>query len=236
MNVTLYPAETRGHSRLAWLDSHFCFSFADWFNRDRLHYGALRVLNDDWISANSGFGTHPHDNMEIVSIGLSGELEHKDSMGHAQRITGEDVQAMSAGTGITHSEINPSPDQPCHLLQIWIIPDRKGHTPRYDQVHFPAEGRKNRLQALVSPDGTNGTLPMHQRAWVDRADLEAGLKLELPSVDEGSGLYLYLPSGELLCEGHQMRAGDALTIDGPGTSHVEALQDSQLVVIRVPLR
>jgi redox-sensitive bicupin YhaK (pirin superfamily) len=239
MQATLYPQESRGHTRLGWLDSRHCFSFGDWFDRRRLHYGALRVLNDDRIEGGGGFGTHPHDNMEIITIGLAGTLDHKDSMGHTRSITPEEVQTMSAGTGLTHSEFNHSATEACHLLQIWIIPDRRGHTPRYDQRHFPAVDRHNRLQALVSPDGAEGTLPIHQRAWILRSDLDPGHSLDLPRITTGEGLYLYLVEGELEAAGQLLRSGDALTLDGPAdpgeAPRVTALRESRLVVIRVPL-
>lgn len=236
MNGTLYTAETRGRTRLGWLDSYHCFSFGDWFSRKRLHYGALRVLNDDRILGGGGFGTHPHDNMEIITIVLSGALDHKDSMGHTRSITPGEVQVMSAGTGLTHSEFNHSPTDECHLLQLWIIPDRRGHTPRYDQKTFPDSDRQNRLQLLASPDGEAGSLPIHQRAWVLRADLGAKHELALPETASGDGVFVYLVEGEAEAAGHQLRAGDVLTLDGPESATLAALQDSRLVVIRVPLQ
>lgn len=239
MNTTLFPAEGRGHTRLDWLDSRHCFSFGNWIDRRRLHYGALRVLNDDRIAGGGGFGTHPHDNMEIVSIGLSGALDHRDSMGHTRSITAEEVQAMSAGTGLTHSEFNHSDSEECHFLQLWIFPDRRGHTPRYDQRHFPQAGRHNRLQALVSPDEADDTLPIHQRAWIHRADLDSGRDLELPVPGTNEGLFVYLVDGELDCAGVRLRSGDALGLDSPGEDEsaprLAALQDSRLVLVRIPL-
>ena len=161
----LYRAESRGHANHGWLDSYHSFSFANYYDPEKMHFGALRVLNDDTVAPGMGFGAHPHDNMEIISIPLEGNLRHQDNMGHATVIRKGDVQAMSAGTGIRHSEYNESKENPVKFLQIWIIPDRRQVQPRYSQVTLNEKDRHNKLQQIVSPDGEEGPVRIYQDAW-----------------------------------------------------------------------
>ena len=163
--IIFHPADKRGHANHGWLDAHHSFSFASWYDPTKVHFGALRVLNDDIVDGGMGFGKHPHDNMEIITIVLDGKLEHKDSMGHAQQIIPNEVQVMSAGSGVTHSEYNPDPDKKTNLLQTWIFPNKKNVTPRYDQKMFPPEDRLNKLQTIVSPvDNTDEGMKINQDA------------------------------------------------------------------------
>lgn len=205
-------AARRGRTQIDWLDSWHSFSFGDYFDPKHHHYRTLRVINDDRIAVGGGFGTHPHRDMEILTYVLSGELEHRDSMGHGEVLHAGEWQMMTAGTGITHSEFNPSETTPVHLLQMWIMPDRKGHTPRYAQKSFPIEGRRNRWQLTASPDGAEGSLPIHQDARVLTASVEPGAKVPY-TLAPGRGAYLQVASGDVSVNGHTLQAGDGVAID-----------------------
>ena len=165
MKTVIHKAETRGHANHGWLDSHHTFSFANYYDRERMHFGVLRVLNDDIVDAGMGFGTHPHDNMEIVSIPLEGDLEHKDSMGNVTVIKEGDVQVMSAGTGITHSEYNKNKDKEVKFLQIWLFPNKKNVTPRYDQISLRDIAKENEFYQILSPSKEDQGVWIHQDAW-----------------------------------------------------------------------
>ena len=165
MNSVFHPSDSRGHANHGWLNTYHSFSFAGWHNPERMHFGALRVLNDDAVGRNAGFGTHPHENMEIVSIPLSGSLKHRDSMGNATVIREGDIQIMSAGKGIMHSEKNHSSEEDVHFLQIWVFPNERNLSPSYGQITSSREEQINKLQCVVSPDGREG-VQIHQRAWI----------------------------------------------------------------------
>ena len=171
----LHPAASRGHAQHGWLDSYHSFSFANYFNHDRIHFGAIRVLNDDTVAPGKGFGRHPHDNMEIISIPLEGSLRHEDSMGNIAIIKKGDVQAMSAGTGIFHSEYNEAADSPVKFLQIWIFPNKKNVVPRYSQVSLDIQDRKNKLQQILSPHEGEEGVWIHQDAWFHLGKLDPGI-------------------------------------------------------------
>ncbi|MCB0279026.1 MAG: pirin family protein, partial [Calditrichaeota bacterium] len=166
MKSIIHRSETRGHANHGWLDTHHTFSFADYHNPERVHFGALRVLNDDIVAPGMGFATHGHQDMEIISIALEGELEHQDSMGNVHVIKKDDVQVMSAGTGIRHSEKNRSQSQHTNFLQIWVFPREHGVKPRYQQMNFPRESKKNHLLNVIGPDQSGSTLWIHQHAWL----------------------------------------------------------------------
>jgi redox-sensitive bicupin YhaK (pirin superfamily) len=172
MKTILHKADSRGHADHGWLNAHHSFSFAGYHDPERIHFGALRVLNDDIVAGGMGFGAHSHDNMEIITIPLSGQLEHKDSMGNTGVISKGEVQVMSAGTGIQHSEKNKNPDQPVNLLQIWVFPDKKNVAPRYDQKAFDLSAARNRLLNIVSPMGSAEGLNIHQHAWFHLGKLD----------------------------------------------------------------
>ncbi len=235
MQSTYFPDETRGRMQMDWLNATYSFSFANWFDRSRLHFGQLRVLNEDRIAGGGGFGTHPHDNMEIVTLPLSGGLEHKDSMGNQGVIRAGEVQVMSAGTGITHSEVNASDREECHLLQIWVIPDARGHEPRYDQAAFPAEERQGKWQTLVAPWGSGEGLEVHQNTRFRRVALSAGQEIPLPEVQGDQGFYLFVIQGCAKVDGRSLKSGDALGMRETKGEPVTAEADSDLLLIEVPL-
>jgi quercetin 2,3-dioxygenase len=174
-NTILHKAETRGNADHGWLHSRHTFSFAGYYDPERVHFGVLRVLNDDTVAPGMGFGTHPHENMEIISIPLEGDLEHKDSMGNVSVIRHGDVQVMSAGTGITHSEYNKNKDRPVKFLQIWVFPDKENLTPRYDQVTLNIDDRHNKLQQILSPDPDDPGVWIHQNAWFHLGKFDEGV-------------------------------------------------------------
>ena len=178
MNTVFHPADSRGHADHGWLDTYHSFSFASWHNPERMHFGALRVLNDDAVTGGAGFGTHPHDNMEIVSIPLSGDLEHQDSMGNATVIREGDVQIMSAGTGIMHSEKNHNAGEDVRFLQIWVFPNERDLTPTYGQITMDLDDQRDKLQCVVSPDGSEG-VQIHQKLMVPRGPLVGRLERQL---------------------------------------------------------
>ena len=176
-NTVLHKANSRGHANHGWLNSYHSFSFASYYEPDRMNFGLLRVLNDDTVAPGMGFGTHPHHNMEIISIPLSGDLEHKDSMGTQEVIREGDIQVMSAGTGIQHSEYNANKDREVKFLQIWIFPNQQGVTPRYDQISLDLEQQKNQLQQVLSPNPDDQGVWIHQNAWFHMGYLNAGTQL-----------------------------------------------------------
>jgi quercetin 2,3-dioxygenase len=234
--VVFHPADGRGHANHGWLDAHHSFSFAGWYDPAKIHFGALRVLNDDIIAGGMGFGRHPHDNMEIITIPLDGKLEHKDSMGHAQQIVPGEVQVMSAGSGITHSEYNPDPDKATNLLQIWIFPDRRDVQPKYEQTMFAAEERVNRLQTLVSPVGTeDGGLQIHQQAWIYRTTMDAGTTMTHKMHSGEHGAYVFLINGNVTAGGQDLRTRDAAGISDVAELKISAAEKSDVLILEVPM-
>lgn len=238
MKTEIHPAHERGHANHGWLDTWHSFSFADYFNPVREHFGALRVLNDDVILGGTGFGEHPHNNMEIISIPLSGELEHLDSMGHKEVIGRGDVQVMSAGTGIRHAEYNHSASNPCNFLQIWIYTRTRNVTPRYDQVSFDPEQRRNAFQLLVTPDTQQekGSLWIHQDAWISRADLEAGQSLNYDLRKKGNFVFVFVIDGEAEVGTIKLSRRDAIAIRETGQISILTGSGSDILVIEVPER
>jgi len=231
-----YAADKRGHANHGWLDAHHSFSFASWYDPTKMHFGALRVLNDDVVAGGQGFGRHPHDNMEIITIILDGTLEHKDSMGHAQQIVPNEVQVMSAGTGITHSEYNPDPNKKVNLLQTWIFPKERQVTPRYDQKSFPAEDRVNKLQALVSPmDNADPGLKIHQDAWIYRTTLEAGKSVAHTLHGKQHGAYIFIIDGKVAVGEQELGKRDALGISDTDNFEIKASDKSDVLILEVPM-
>lgn len=204
-------AEDRGLSDHGWLYSKHTFSFSHYYDPKQVGFSDLLVINDDKVAADKGFGTHPHKDMEIFSYVLEGELAHKDSMGNGSTIYPGDVQMMSAGSGILHSEMNPQADKPVHFLQIWIVPDRKGVTPRYQQVHFSDEDKRGKLRLIISPNGENGALSVYQDvqvyAGLFNGDEKASLK-----IDDSRYIYVHVARGDITLNGHQLHAGDGVRI------------------------
>lgn len=232
----LHKADSRGDANHGWLHSRHTFSFANYHDPERMHFGALRVLNDDWVQEGMGFGTHPHNDMEIVSIPLEGDLEHKDSMGNVTVIRKGDIQVMSAGTGVTHSEYNKNADQPVKFLQIWVFPDQKGHRPRYDQISLNAEDRHNRLQQIVSPSADDEGVWMHQQSWFHLGQFDAGAGASYKLKKEGNGVYAFVLKGAFKVGATELAQRDGLGIWETAGFALEALEpDSEILLMEVPM-
>ncbi|MCO6466422.1 MAG: pirin family protein [Bradyrhizobiaceae bacterium] len=231
--LTLFRAAERGHRNFGWLDTYHTFSFGEYHNPDRMGFGALRVFNDDAVIGGEGFGTHPHQNMEIISIPLEGALVHADSMGNEKSIHTGEVQVMSAGSGITHSEYNGHRDQPLKFLQIWIIPNEIGVEPRYQQVHVDL--KQNFVSVIVGPKNSSCPLWIHQDAWLSLLKLEAGKTAHYTSHREGNGTFTFLIDGSASIEGVAMQPRDAIGIVNPSTIEVVAESDVYAVIVDVPM-
>ncbi len=231
---TFHPAATRGQVDFGWLKSAHSFSFGRWQNPEKTRFGLLRVLNDDQVAPGQGFGTHPHDNMEIISIPLSGDLAHRDSMGNETVIRQNDVQIMTAGTGVQHSEYNHSKIDPVHFLQIWVFPKLRHLTPRYDQKTFNPTDRQNRFQTIVSPDGKEG-VQINQEAWFSLGHFEAGQKISYPTHLAGSGIYAFLLEGEAAIDEKPLQRRDALGISGADALELHFTADSEILMIEIPM-
>lgn len=236
MSNVIHKEETRGRADHGWLRSRHTFNFADYFRPDRMSFGALRVLNDDEVDAGRGFMTHPHKNMEIVSIPLSGALRHKDSTGREEVIRSGEVQIMSAGTGIAHSEMNASDAEAVSFLQIWILPKELNIPPRYQQAVFAKEERKNRFQLVVSPSEEGGALWINQDARFSLASLEAGKEAVYEVRQSGNGAYVFLIEGEATVEGEPLRRRDAAGFTQKSEIRVKAAKESEVLVIEVPMK
>jgi len=236
--TTLHKANTRGHANHGWLDAHHSFSFANYYDPSRIQFGALRVLNDDNIAGGMGFGRHPHDNMEIITIPLEGAIEHQDSMGHKEIVRAGDIQVMSAGTGVAHSEYNANKDQALKLLQIWVFPNKQNVTPRYGQATLRREDRINKLQQIVSPgpaEGGDGVW-IHQDAWFHLGSLEKGFKTEYALKKAGNGVYAFLIDGNVTIDGVSLNKRDALGISETDKFEITADSDAELLLIEVPMK
>ena len=236
MNQVIHRSDSRGHANHGWLDSHHTFSFANYYNPERMHFGVLRVLNDDRVAQGMGFGTHPHDNMEIISIPLEGDLEHKDSMGNTAVIKKGDIQILSAGTGITHSEYNRNKAAEVKFLQIWVFPNKKNVTPRYDQITLDVADRHNKFQQILSPDPNDAGVWIHQDAWFHMADLDQGKSLEYQIKRAQNGAYLFLLEGGITVNGQVLNRRDGLGIwNTQEPLQIEATSNAQLLVMDVPM-
>lgn len=236
MKKVLHRAATRGHADHGWLQTHHTFSFAGYYDPQRVHFGALRVLNDDTVAPGEGFGTHPHDNMEIVSLVLEGALKHGDSMGHMKVLRPGELQVMTAGTGITHSEMNASRDEPVKFLQIWVITDAEGHTPRYNQIEL-APARRNELRLIVAPEGRGGEHVgwIHQTAWFYTLDLDAGRETEYRLNLHGNGVYLFVIEGRAEVDGVELERRDGMGVWDADEFKIKASEDAKLLLIEVPM-
>ena len=235
MKTTLHKASSRGHADHGWLSSYHTFSFAGYHDPSRVHFGALRVLNDDQVAAGMGFGRHPHDNMEIISIPLEGDLEHSDSMGNKAVIRKGDVQAMSAGTGIVHSEKNANADKEVKFLQIWVIPKTRHVEPRYDQQTFSDAEKQNRLLTVVSPVGSGEGVEIHQDAWFSLGKLDKGFEINYQLRKPGNGVYAFLLEGEITINGITLSRRDGLEITDETTLLIRANADAEVLLMEVPL-
>jgi redox-sensitive bicupin YhaK (pirin superfamily) len=234
-NTILHKATTRGHANHGWLDSKHTFSFANYYNPDRMHFGVLRVLNDDTVAPGMGFGTHPHDNMEIISIPLEGDLEHKDSMGNVAVIKHGDIQVMSAGTGIQHSEYNKNKDQTVKFLQIWVFPNKKNVNPRYDQITLRETDRHNTLQQILSPDPNDAGVWIHQDAWFHLGKFDAGKGEEYRIRRKGNGVYAFLLKGKMTINGQTLEARDGVGIWDTDKLTIAASENAEVLLMDVPM-
>ena len=235
MKKTYHPAASRGHADHGWLQAKHSFSFANFLDRERMQFGALRVLNDDLIAAEKGFGMHPHDNMEIITIPLEGALEHKDSMGNVGVINTDEIQVMSAGTGVYHSEYNPSNNAPTQLLQLWIFPNKQGVAPRYDQQSIGNLKVSNKLYSVISPNPEDQGMWIHQDAWLSLGDFDRTTDLTYTIHKEGNGVYAFLISGNASIATQELNSRDALGIWETDTFDISVKANSKLLLIEVPI-
>lgn len=231
----IITGESRGHIKHSWLDTYHTFSFADYHDPDRVNFGALRVLNEDTIDKAMGFGMHAHDNMEIVTIPLTGSLAHKDSMGNSSIICAGEVQVMSAGTGVRHSEFNASISDPVHLLQIWVFPKKREVEPRYDQKMIIAENEQNAWKLLVSPDGREESLMVHQDTFFSMGNLLKDNRLEYTVQHKNNGVFFMILKGKAEVDGHILDLKDAFGSDEKEVYTIQALEDTQVLAIEVPM-
>jgi redox-sensitive bicupin YhaK (pirin superfamily) len=237
MKTIIHKAETRGHANHGWLDTHHTFSFANYYNPERIHFGALRVLNDDWIAGGQGFGMHPHDNMEIVTIPLRGDVEHKDSMGNKGVIQSGEIQVMSAGTGVFHSEYNPNKDKDTQLLQIWVFPDKKNVKPRYEQISYETIKKPNEFYQIVSPEGaTTEGMWIHQQAWFNLGDLAKGWEGSYELKRKESGVYAFVIEGEVTIGDTTLHRRDGMGIWETDKLDIKINTDSKLLLMEVPMQ
>jgi redox-sensitive bicupin YhaK (pirin superfamily) len=227
--ITVRPGAARGRTALGWLDSYHTFSFGDYWDRQHTGFRSLRVINEDRVEPGSGFGTHPHRDMEILTWVLSGALEHRDSLGTGSVIGPGEIQRMTAGTGILHSEYNPSADEPVHLLQIWLLPERKGLTPGYEQRAFPEEGRRGRLQLLASRDGRDGAVTIHQDADLFAAELAPGQAVT-HALRPGRSAWVQVTRGAVNLNGKALRAGDGAAVRDEPALRLEAEEGAGLLL------
>lgn len=232
----IHRAETRGHANHGWLDTYNTFSFARYYDPERIHFGMLRVLNDDTVAPGMGFSTHSHDNMEIVSIPLEGDMEHRDSMGNISVIKKGEVQVMSAGTGITHSEYNKNNDRLLKFLQIWVFPDKQGLEPRYGQAELDTGKMKNALLTIVSPEGGDGSTWIHQNAWFNLGELEKSKSVEYELNDKDNGVYIFMIKGEADVNGNDMHQRDGIGIWGVDKLKIEAVMPSEILIMEIPMK
>jgi quercetin 2,3-dioxygenase len=232
----LHKAEDRGHANHGWLNAHHSFSFANYYDPKKMNFGVLRVLNDDIVAAGRGFGLHPHDNMEIITIPLEGDLTHKDSMGNAATIHHGDVQVMSAGTGIRHSEHNHNGDKELKLLQIWMFPDKINVEPRYDQISLNIADRHNKLQQILSPNQNDAGVWVHQNAWFHLGVFDEGLEIKYKLKSQNNGVYAFVISGSFEINGQKLNKRDGLGVwdleELKIQSHSEA---SEILLMDVPM-
>jgi len=236
-NTILHKAATRGHANHGWLESYHTFSFANYYNPERMNFGALRVLNDDRIDPGMGFGKHPHDNMEIISIPLSGDLEHKDSMGNVSVIKSGDIQVMSAGTGITHSEFNKNTDRVGKFLQIWVIPNQHNVKPRYDQITLNSEELHNKLYQIISPDIDDEGVWIHQNAWFHLGNFDKDSEVEYKVKLAGNGVYIFVINGQFTIENINLDTRDGLGITDTENFTIKSdSQDSEILLMEVPMK
>ena len=234
-NFILHKASSRGHADHGWLNAYHSFSFASWYNPERIQFGMLRVLNDDTVAAGMGFGTHPHDNMEIITIPLEGDLAHKDSMGNSSTIKTGDVQVMSAGTGIQHSEFNPNADLQTKLFQIWLFPKYRNVEPRYQQITLDQSLQKNNFAQILSPNADDEGVWIHQDAWFYLSDFDKDFSKKLGLKKEGNGFYIINIEGKIEVNGEKLEKRDAIGIWETNELEIKANSDSRFLIMEIPM-
>lgn len=236
MKTVLHKADTRGVANHGWLSSHHTFSFANYYNPERMGFGTLRVINDDIVAPSRGFGTHPHENMEIISVPLSGCLRHKDTMGNEHVIKADEVQAMSAGTGLQHSEYNHSQNEAVNFLQIWVYPKRKNIKPNYSQKEFLEENRMNKIQLVVSPDGRDNTVEINQDAFFSRTQIGVGNELTYSKYLKDNGVYFLILEGDIEVNGKSLSTKDGLGVMDADDLKLVAKSKAEVLIMEVPLK
>ena len=234
MKTTFHKFHERGKANFGWLDSNFSFSFGQYYNPRKTNFGLLRVLNDDIIVANMGFGTHPHDNMEIISVPIYGQLKHKDNTGHESVISENEIQVMSAGTGIEHSEFNPSSTENANFLQIWIFPKNRGVEPRYDQQIIPSD-IKNEFYQILSPNPDDEGVWIHQNAWMHLLDTTENISLSYSIKGENNGVYIFMIKGEAEIGTENLNIRDAIGVWDTNSINLKAKANSRILIIEVPM-
>jgi len=235
MKTIFHSDDSRGSANHGWLKAKHSFSFANYYNPERINFGKLRVLNDDFIAAGQGFATHPHDNMEIITIPLSGDLEHKDSMGNSGIIRAGEIQVMSAGTGIQHSEFNANKNKDLKLLQIWVFPNKQNVEPRYDQVSIQDLEKENELFQIVSPNKNDTGVWIHQDAWFHMGNLKKGYKDEYKFKVVNNGVYVFLIDGKVKIGTHILNKRDALAVSETNNLEIEVMEDAHILLMEVPM-
>ena len=235
MKSVIHKANTRGHANHGWLNSYHSFSFANYYNPERMNFGVLRVLNDDQVAEGKGFGTHPHSNMEIISIPLSGDLEHKDSMGNTTVIKEGDIQVMSAGTGIQHSEFNRNTDKEVRFLQIWVIPNKQNVTPRYDQIPLKELEKENEFYQVLSPNQDDQGVWIHQDAWFNIGDFKKETSTTYSINKTGNSVYAFVLEGNVSINGQELEKRDGMGIWDETELKIEAKPNSKVLLMEVPL-
>lgn len=236
MKFTLHAANERGVANHGWLHSYHSFSFGSYHHPEKINFGALRVLNDDTVAAGMGFGKHPHDNMEIISIPTFGDLKHQDSMGNEAIIRQGDIQVMSAGTGITHSEMNANKDKEVRFFQIWIMPNQRNVAPRYDQYTMDITTMQNQLKPILSPQSGSEGVWIHQDAWMNMGYFDAGKKAIYSLNKQGNGVYAFVIEGGFTINGISLSKRDGLGIEAANVLEIEATEAAQLLLIEVPMK
>jgi redox-sensitive bicupin YhaK (pirin superfamily) len=235
MKTVFHSEASRGHANHGWLNAKHSFSFASWQNPERIHFGALRVLNDDIVAPSMGFSKHPHDNMEIITIPLKGALKHQDSMGNSSVIEAGEVQVMSAGTGVQHSEVNAKHDEAINLFQIWIFPNKHNVTPRYDQIRYDEESMRNNFLQVVSPNPDDAGTWIHQDAWIHLSQLEEGKSLNYELKQKGNGVYILNIDGTFEIANQLLEKRDAIGVWETTSIDIKANKTGRLLLIEVPM-
>lgn len=235
MKKIIHKSDSRGHANHGWLKTHHTFSFANYYDPERIQFGVLRVLNDDWIAAGQGFGTHPHDNMEIITIPLTGDLEHKDSMGNAGIIRNGEIQVMSAGSGIQHSEFNANDKEDLTLLQIWLFPNKQNVEPRYDQISIKELQKENDFFQIISPNKDDQGVWIHQEAWFHLGHLKTVWSGQYNLKGKNHGVYIFMIDGEAIIEDENLQKRDGIGIYETENINISTKKDSTILIMEVPM-